>query len=103
MSQSLTLCNLRSVALSLVVDSFEIFVSEQGNQGLLGRASKQQLETVFGKISEDEMIETIIQNGIPKPGESISKGFGGGNDSRCVSSWFRRRDLPAAVTLYMSF
>lgn len=97
----ISLC--RSIALALVVDctsppssssppshsltpktAFEIFVSEQGNQGLLGKASKQQLDSVFGTTNEDEAVKKMIELGTAKHGDALPKGFSGHNDSQCV-------------------
>lgn len=61
--------------------AFDIFFSNQGSQGQLGKASKQQLSTVFGTSNEDEAVKKLLELGTAKPGEAIHKGFTG-NDSR---------------------
>lgn len=61
--------------------AFTIFVSEQGNQGLLGQASKQQLDTVFGTTKEDEAVKKLLELGTAKPGDALPKGYGGTNDT----------------------
>lgn len=38
----------KTVPLVEIVDSFDVFHTGQGAQGLLGRASKQHLDSVFG-------------------------------------------------------
>lgn len=67
---------------------FSVFYTEQGNQGILGKASKQQLDTVFGTSKEDEAIKKLIELGTPKPGDAIPKGYGGHNDSQYVDASF---------------
>ncbi|WFD31937.1 hypothetical protein MSPP1_002979 [Malassezia sp. CBS 17886] len=59
----------RTIPLADVVDLFNIFHTDQGNQGLLRRASKQQLEAVFGTQNEDEAIEKLLQIGYVQPGQ----------------------------------
>jgi len=71
-----------SIPLTRVVDSFAIFYTEQGNQGHLGKASKQQLDTVFGTTKEDEAVKKLIELGTAKPGDAIPKGYSGQNDSK---------------------
>jgi len=78
-----------SIAVALIVDSFDIFVSQQGHQGLLGKASDQQLATVFAtsdkqkaKDVQDVAIRKILDDGEAKLGEALPKGYSGTNDSR---------------------
>ncbi|EJD53643.1 DUF1960-domain-containing protein [Auricularia subglabra TFB-10046 SS5] len=72
----------RSVALALVVDSFEVYHSNQGHQGHLGRPSKQQLDTVFGSHKEDDVVKAILEKGSLKAGEGFQKELSGLNTSR---------------------
>ncbi|KAF8339206.1 ribosome maturation protein [Cantharellus anzutake] len=74
-----------SIPLSRIVDSFDIFSSEQGNQGYLGRASKQQLDSVFGTTNQDEAVKKLLELGKAKPGEGLPKGYDGKNDTRGAS------------------
>jgi len=67
-----------SIALALVVDSFDIFSSGQGSQGVLGKISKQTMETVFETKKEDDAVKKILELGTLKSGDGI-KGMG---DSR---------------------
>ncbi|KAI1796164.1 ribosome maturation protein [Ganoderma leucocontextum] len=60
-----------SVPLTEVVDSFEIFWSNQGAQGLLGRPSKQQLENVFGSSKDVDVITQILNKGKEESGKAI--------------------------------
>jgi len=71
-----------SIALALVLDSFDIFHSTQGNQGILGRASKQQLENTFSTTNEDEAIKFILENGTLQSSDKIGSGGGSHNDTR---------------------
>ncbi|KIY49469.1 DUF1960-domain-containing protein [Fistulina hepatica ATCC 64428] len=57
-----------------VVDSFQVFHSLQGNQGILGKASKQMMENDFGTSRDDEVVIQILQKGTEKAGEGISSG-----------------------------
>lgn len=43
--------------------AFHIYHSGQGNQGILGQVSKQQLDAVFGTTKEDDAIIKILENG----------------------------------------
>jgi len=71
-----------SIALTFVVESFDIFHSTQGNQGKLGRASKQQLETEFKTSDEDKVIDFILKNGTLQSSDKIGTGGASLNDSR---------------------
>ncbi|KAL4260037.1 Ribosome maturation protein SDO1/SBDS N-terminal domain-containing protein [Pleurotus pulmonarius] len=66
-----------------VVDSFQVFYSNQGNQGLLGKPSKQQLDTVFGTHKDDDVVLAILQKGKLQASEGIStSNFGTTNVAR---------------------
>ncbi|KAF5322782.1 hypothetical protein D9619_000601 [Psilocybe cf. subviscida] len=56
-----------TIPLAQVVDSFKVFHSTQGSQGILGQASNQQLDTVFGTSNEDDVVEHILKNGKSQP------------------------------------
>ncbi|KAH8830345.1 DUF1960-domain-containing protein [Flagelloscypha sp. PMI_526] len=62
----------KSIPLTEVVDSFDVFVSTQGNQGHLGKASNQQLDTVFGTHKDVEVIEQILKKGTGQGGDAIA-------------------------------
>lgn len=53
----------KTIPLTDVVDSFDIFVTPQGSQGLMGRASKQQLDNTFGTHKDDVVVEQILEKG----------------------------------------
>ncbi|KAJ3741574.1 DUF1960-domain-containing protein [Lentinula detonsa] len=61
-----------SIPLSEVVDSFQVFYSTSGNQGLLGQASNQQLENHFGTSKDTDVVEIILKRGKDQPGDAIS-------------------------------
>ncbi|THV08270.1 DUF1960-domain-containing protein [Dendrothele bispora CBS 962.96] len=61
-----------SVPLVDVVDSFQIFYSDQGSQGILGHASKQQLENTFGTSKDVDCVEQILSKGKSQAGDAIS-------------------------------
>ncbi|KAL7412049.1 ribosome maturation protein [Mrakia frigida] len=73
----------KSVPLVDVVSSYDVFFSSQGATGQLGKASKQQLETVFGTSKDVDVVEKIIELGKVQEGKKISaSGFASTNDSR---------------------
>ncbi|BGP44961.1 hypothetical protein JCM10450v2_000776 [Rhodotorula kratochvilovae] len=59
-----------TVPLVDIVDSFDIFHTGQGSQGLLRRPSKQELETVFETSNEDAIIEIILTKGTIKSADT---------------------------------
>ncbi|RDX53867.1 DUF1960-domain-containing protein [Lentinus brumalis] len=71
-----------TIPLVEVVDSYEIFWSNQGAQGLLGRPSKQQLENAFGTSKDDEVIKQILEKGKEESGKGIRTGDGATNLSK---------------------
>ncbi|KAI0065985.1 DUF1960-domain-containing protein [Artomyces pyxidatus] len=72
-----------TIPLVEVLDSFEVFSSNQGSQGILGRPSKQELDTVFGTHTDTEVILQILQKGKEEAGESIASGkFSSKNDTK---------------------
>ncbi|KAF9481859.1 DUF1960-domain-containing protein [Pholiota conissans] len=80
-----------TIPLADVVDSFKVFVSAQGAQGLLGQPSKQQLDNVFGTHKDTEVVEFILKNGKEQAAElasnetfitNPSRGSGNNADSR---------------------
>ncbi|GAA5914422.1 hypothetical protein JCM6882_008230 [Rhodosporidiobolus microsporus] len=52
-----------TIPLVEIVDSFDVFHTGQGSQGLLARPSKQELDTVFGSSNENVIVETILSKG----------------------------------------
>ncbi|KAK0461728.1 ribosome maturation protein [Desarmillaria tabescens] len=52
-----------SIPLTEVVDSFQAFHSGQGPQGILGKPSNQQLDTVFGTSKDVDVALIILEKG----------------------------------------
>ncbi len=67
---------------SVPQSAYEIFWSNQGAQGLLGRPSKQQLENAFGTSKDDEVIKQILEKGKEESGKGIRTGDGATNLSK---------------------
>ncbi|KAG8810306.1 hypothetical protein FRC18_004124 [Serendipita sp. 400] len=66
----------KSIPIVEVVDSYDVFVSSQGNQGVLGKASNQQLENVFNTTKSDQIVDFMLKNGVMQRSERI-----GANDN----------------------
>lgn len=60
----------------LVRLAFDVFWSNQGAQGILGRPSKQQLENVFGTSKDVDVITEILNKGKQESGKGIRTGEG---------------------------
>jgi len=60
-----------TIPLADVVDSFNIFHTGQGSQGILRRPSKQQLDTVFGSHKDVDVVEFMLKNGKEQASEGI--------------------------------
>jgi len=71
-----------TIPLSEVVDSFHIFHSGQGVQGILGQPSKQQLDTVFGTHNDIDCMTILLQKGTAQASEAISGGTASTNFAR---------------------
>ncbi|GAA5842447.1 hypothetical protein JCM9279_005386 [Rhodotorula babjevae] len=70
-----------SIPLVDIVDSFDVFHTGQGSQGILARPSKQELETVFETTKEDEIVEIILTKGQIKSSDTPHQ-WTGKNDSK---------------------
>ncbi|KAL4081535.1 hypothetical protein V8B97DRAFT_1913559 [Scleroderma yunnanense] len=62
--------------------AFDVFFSNQGAQGILGRPSRQQLENVFGTSKDVDVIMTVLQKGKEQPGNGFTTGVVGTNIAR---------------------
>ncbi|KAG8897365.1 hypothetical protein FRB99_008205 [Tulasnella sp. 403] len=71
-----------SIAIALVVESYDIYHSGQGAQGKLGKVSKQQLHNVFGTEKDDEAMSTLLQRGVLQASDKIGKSLGDTNIAR---------------------
>lgn len=58
----------KTIPLADVVESFQIMTSGQGQQGIMGQVSKQQLDAVFGTTKEDEAIVKLLEQGTMQAG-----------------------------------
>ena len=58
----------KTIPLAEVVDSFQILSSGQGQQGIMGQISKQQMDAVFGTTKEDEAIIKVLEHGTMQAG-----------------------------------
>ncbi|PWZ00433.1 DUF1960-domain-containing protein [Testicularia cyperi] len=88
----------KSIPLADVVDSFDVFHTGQGAQGIMGRPSKQHLDAVFDSTKDVDVVTIILERGqlqaaSNKDGYSttndakhgsntVSKGAGGGFGGR---------------------
>lgn len=64
----------KTIPLAEVVDSFKMFYSNQGAQGILGAPSKQQLDTIFGTTKDVDCMTQILEKGKDQAGNGISAG-----------------------------
>ncbi|VDB91528.1 unnamed protein product [Peniophora sp. CBMAI 1063] len=73
----------KTIPLVDVVQSFQILSTQQGAQGLLGTASKQDLENEFGTSRDDECISKILEKGKAEHADAIrNSDWGSTNDSK---------------------
>ncbi|RXW24677.1 hypothetical protein EST38_g1187 [Candolleomyces aberdarensis] len=72
----------KTIPLTEVVDSFSVYHSTQGSQGLLGKPSKQQLDNTFGTHKDIDVVTKILEDGREQKGELASNGFTNPNLSR---------------------
>jgi hypothetical protein len=52
--------------------AFQIFHTTQGNQGILGAASKQQLENVFGSAKDIDAMSELLKLGVLSTGKCVA-------------------------------
>ncbi|KAJ7640629.1 ribosome maturation protein [Mycena rosella] len=72
-----------SIPLADVVDSFQVFFSGQGAQGLLNKPSKQQLDTVFGTNKDVDVVTIMLEKGREQGSDGVAAStFTGSNVSR---------------------
>ncbi|KZT62798.1 FYSH domain-containing protein [Calocera cornea HHB12733] len=72
-----------TIPLVEILDGFSVYHSNQGSQGVLGKASKQTLETVFDTSNEDEVARIMLEKGTLKSSESLNNPkFGDTNKSK---------------------
>jgi ribosome maturation protein Sdo1 len=72
----------RTIPLAEVVDSFKVFYSNQGAQGILGTPSKQQLDTIFGTTKDVDVMTQILEKGKDQAGNGFTSGMTATNVAR---------------------
>ncbi|THH29660.1 hypothetical protein EUX98_g4519 [Antrodiella citrinella] len=65
-----------SIPLTEVVDSFQVFFSNQGTQGILGQASNQQLDSTFGTHKDIDVVLQLLDKGTAQQSDSIASQSG---------------------------
>ncbi|PWN27720.1 DUF1960-domain-containing protein [Jaminaea rosea] len=71
----------KTIPLTDVVDSFQIFHTGQGTQGIMGHPSKQQLENDFGTHKDVDVVTQILEKGEIQSG-AVKDGYSTTNDSK---------------------
>ncbi|KAF0021343.1 hypothetical protein F2P81_026404 [Scophthalmus maximus] len=72
-----------TIPLAEVVDSFEVLHSGQGPQGILGKPSNQQLDTIFGTSKDIDVVTKILKEGRHQVTEGVKNStFGTTNATR---------------------
>ncbi|KAJ7180396.1 ribosome maturation protein [Mycena crocata] len=72
-----------TIPLADVVDSFQVFHSTQGAQGVLGKPSNQQLDTIFETHKDVDVVTIILEKGREQVTDGVaSSTFTGSNPSR---------------------
>lgn len=71
----------KTIPLADVVDSFQIFHTGQGAQGIMGHPSKQQLENDFGSHKDTDVVLQILEKG-EMQAASNKDGYSTTNDSK---------------------
>ncbi|PLW16315.1 hypothetical protein PCASD_18720 [Puccinia coronata f. sp. avenae] len=72
----------KTVPLVEIVDSFDVFHTGQGAQGLLIRPSKQELENIFGSSKDDEVVTIVLEKGRLEVSDGHPLKFASKNDAR---------------------
>ena len=62
--------------------AFQVFHTNQGTQGILGKPSKQQLDNTFSTHNIDEVIAIVLQQGVAQASDAIQSHFGTMNVAR---------------------
>jgi hypothetical protein len=62
--------------------AFQVLHSNQGAQGLLGKPSNQQLDTVFGSHKDIDVVTVVLEKGSAQHGKGIrNSDFGATNSA----------------------
>ncbi|CEH17249.1 Ribosome maturation protein SBDS, N-terminal [Ceraceosorus bombacis] len=70
-----------TIPLADVVDSFQIFHTGQGAQGIMGKPSRQDLDNFFGTHNDTDVVLQILQKG-DLQNASAKDGFSSTNDGK---------------------
>jgi len=70
-----------------VAIAFQVFHSTQGAQGILGKPSKQQLDTIFNTTNDIDVVTAILERGKEQSGNGFSSGTGGANTNMTRGSF----------------
>ncbi|KNC87671.1 hypothetical protein SARC_00242 [Sphaeroforma arctica JP610] len=62
----------KSIAMSNVVQSFDIFVKHGNQQGEPSRPTKSELDSAFGTHQQDDCIQKILETGEIKSGPGMT-------------------------------
>ncbi|SHO79273.1 Uncharacterized protein MSYG_3623 [Malassezia sympodialis ATCC 42132] len=76
----------KTIPLADVVDTFQIFSSGQGSQGIMGQLSKQELHTVFGTSNTDDAIVKLLEAGTLQAGTLRGHDHSGRNQSNAAAN-----------------
>ncbi|CAO1625410.1 unnamed protein product [Jaminaea pallidilutea] len=71
----------KTIPLTDVVDSFQIFHTGQGAQGIMGHPSKQQLDSDFGTHKDVDVVTQILEKG-ELQAASAKDGYSTTNDAK---------------------
>ncbi|CAO1630172.1 unnamed protein product [Parajaminaea phylloscopi] len=71
----------KTIPLTDVVDSFQVFSTTQGAQGIMGHPSKQQLENDFGTHKDVDVVTQILEKG-DLQSATHKDGYSSTNDSK---------------------
>eukprot|EP00892_Ulva_mutabilis_P000762 jgi/Ulvmu1/10687/UM067_0013.1 len=63
----------KSVPLVEVVQSFQIFTTEHGAQGIMSHASNAMLDSEFGTHKEEDVVQKILESGTLQESSASAK------------------------------
>ncbi|KAG2353030.1 DUF1960-domain-containing protein [Suillus spraguei] len=62
--------------------AFQVFYSNQGAQGILGKPSDQQLDNIFGTTNDIDVMTQVLEKGKDQPGNGFTSGTTATNAAR---------------------
>uniref|UniRef100_A0A1D1ZBD3 SDO1-like protein C21C3.19 n=1 Tax=Anthurium amnicola TaxID=1678845 RepID=A0A1D1ZBD3_9ARAE len=72
----------KSIPLTEVVQTFDVFENARGSEGKSGRPSKQTLENTFNTSNDTEIINHILEHGVIHNTRKGTKEYNATNESR---------------------